>query len=432
MVWCLNPDCESPQNPDGTEKCQNCDAKLIPLLRAHYRIISPLGGGGFGRTFLAEDTHKFNEPCVVKQLAPKLQGRKALRKATELFEQEAKRLQQLGKYPQIPTLHAHFEEEKYLFLVQELIEGQNLSEELDANGLWNESKIIDFLNDLLPILQTVHEHNVIHRDIKPSNLMRRLDDGKLVLIDFGVAKQVEVMGEPGTTIGTRGYAPIEQMDKGEAFPGSDLYSLGATCFFLLTNVSPQELWKRHGYSWVDNWQKHVPQNISFGFANILDKLLKYNHQERYQSALVVLEDLNSLSSLPPLPPLPPLLPQTPSISALLSQALIAGCGSSLLAIVIFSFFKSVWINAILWLLLLVISIFIQNRSNYDKINTFILAIITNCFIATIFQRLRQSDLLQPALNYWLFVFILIIIAGLVAFITLILSRFVYKIVSDRF
>jgi serine/threonine protein kinase len=425
MVWCLNPDCEFPQNPDGTEKCHNCDSNLIALLRGHYRIISFLGGGGFGRTFLAEDTHKFNERCVVKQLAPKLQGSKALRKATELFEQEAKRLQELGKHPQIPTLHAYFPESKYLFLVQELIEGENLSEELDANGLWSESQTLDFLNDFLPILQTVHEQNVIHRDIKPSNLMRRFSDGKLVLIDFGVSKQVEVIGEAGTTIGTRGYAAIEQIDKGEAYPASDLYSLGATCFYLLTNVSPQGLWKRYGYSWVDNWQQHLPQNISLEFANILDKLLKYNHQERYQSALVVLEELN-ISALPPPPS------QAPLILELLNRALIAGCGSSLLALSIFSFLESLWMGASLWLLVFGILIFIQHRPSYDKISILINGIFTNFFIVHIFQEFRQSNLLQPPLNYFLLLFILIIISGLVAFIVSIISRFAYKIVSNYF
>jgi serine/threonine protein kinase len=252
MVWCLNPECLSPENADGIERCLSCDTplalssayrKLVPLLRGHYRIIAPLGGGGFGRTYLAEDVHKFHEQCVVKQLAPQLQGSKALQKATELFAQEAKRLQELGKYPQIPTLFAYFQEGKYLFLVQELIAGEDLSQELQSQGVWDESKIRDFLSDFLPILQTVHEYKVIHRDIKPSNLMRRRSDGKLVLIDFGVSKQIEALaiGEAGTMIGTRGYAPIEQMDRGEAFPASDLYSLGATCFYLLTNISPQAL-----------------------------------------------------------------------------------------------------------------------------------------------------------------------------------------------
>jgi serine/threonine protein kinase len=122
VIWCLNPDCLSPQNQDGIERCLSCDRKLVPLLRGHYRIIAFLGGGGFGRTYLAEDVHKFDEQCVVKQLAPQFQGSKALQKATELFEQEAKRLQELGKYPQIPTLFAYFQEGKYLFLVQEFID----------------------------------------------------------------------------------------------------------------------------------------------------------------------------------------------------------------------------------------------------------------------------------------------------------------------
>jgi serine/threonine protein kinase len=436
MVWCLNPECLSPENADGIERCLSCDTplalssayrKLVPLLRGHYRIIAPLGGGGFGRTYLAEDVHKFHEQCVVKQLAPQLQGSKALQKATELFAQEAKRLQELGKYPQIPTLFAYFQEGKYLFLVQELIAGEDLSQELQSQGVWDESKIRDFLSDFLPILQTVHEYKVIHRDIKPSNLMRRRSDGKLVLIDFGVSKQIEALaiGEAGTMIGTRGYAPIEQMDRGEAFPASDLYSLGATCFYLLTNISPQALWRQYGYGWVENWQSHLPEAVSPEFANILDKLLKQNYQQRYQSALAVLEDLNYL-------PLTEIASANFSFSSfnfleLLQRSVIAGFASSLLAIVIFSFVETVWIGASLWLLVLAGLIFTQKRRLEDKIYLFALAIITNLFAIAIFLRIREAAFFQSGLNQLFLTLLIMIVSGLLAFLIMTISRLIYKL-----
>jgi tetratricopeptide (TPR) repeat protein len=280
--------------------CSNCGTGLV-VLRNRYRPIKSLGGGGFGKTYLAEDTDKLNEHCVIKQFAPQVQGTGALNKATELFDQEARRLQQLGEHPQIPTLLAYFEQDNRLYLVQQFINGQNLLAELQQQGTFNEQKLRELLLDLLDILKTVHQHKVIHRDIKPENIIRR-GDGKLVLIDFGASKQLTatVMTQPGTTIGSFGYAPLEQMQGGEAYPASDLYSVGATCFHLLSGIPPWELWKRQGYGWVANWRQHLQQSVSQNLGRVLDKLLQEQYQQRYQSAEEVLQDLN-----PPLPPPPP-------------------------------------------------------------------------------------------------------------------------------
>ncbi|MFQ4142556.1 serine/threonine-protein kinase [Chlorogloeopsis sp. ULAP02] len=308
MTCCLNPACHNPPNLDGTMFCSNCGTGLV-VLRNRYRPIKSLGGGGFGKTYLAEDIDKLNERCVIKQFAPQVQGTASLNKATELFEQEARRLQQLGEHPQIPTLLAYFEQDNRLYLVQQFINGQNLLAELQQQGTFNEQKLRELLLDLLEILKTVHQHKVIHRDIKPENIIRR-GDRKLVLIDFGASKQLTmtVMTQPGTAIGSFGYAPLEQMQGGKAYPASDLYSVGATCFHLLSGISPWELWKRQGYGWVTSWQKHLQQPVSQDLGRVLNKLLQEEYQQRYQSAEEVLQDLN-----PPPPPPPPVIatPQTP-------------------------------------------------------------------------------------------------------------------------
>jgi serine/threonine protein kinase len=304
MLCCLNPDCQDPLNSDGSKYCQYCDTPLITLLRGHYQVIKLLSDeGGFGRTYLAEDIDKLNEQCVVKQLAPKIQEASALRKAVELFKEEAKRLQELGEHNQIPTLLAYFEQDNYLYLVQQFIDGQNLLKELQRQGTFSESKIRELLLSLLPVLKFIHDRSVIHRDIKPQNIIRRQNDGQLVLIDFGASKQLSatVMMKTGTAIGSHGYTPIEQMQDGKAYPASDLFGLGATCFHLLTGIRPSQLWMEQGFSWVTCWRKYLSNSGNsvitsrLKLGKVLDKLLKTDIQKRYQSADEVLSDLMSLS-----------------------------------------------------------------------------------------------------------------------------------------
>ncbi len=294
MLYCSNSSCSNPFNPDDNKFCIKCGQTLTPLFRNRFRVIRLLGEGGFSRTYEARDADKIDEPCVIKQFVPQVEGTAALEKATELFKQEAKRLYDLGEHPQIPRLIAYFEQDKRLYLVQELIEGQNLLQELQQQGAFSEEKIKQLLTDLLPILKFIHERGVIHRDIKPENIMRRQQDGKLILIDFGVSKKMKatVLGV-GTTVGTPGYAPIEQM-LGQVFPASDLYSLGVTCIRLLTQCLPQidncdELYDALKGSWV--WRERLPQgqSVTPQLGQLLDKLIQNYVKERYQSTDEILK-----------------------------------------------------------------------------------------------------------------------------------------------
>lgn len=291
MHCCLNPSCPNPHNPDGIKFCQSCGNPLV-VLRSHYYPRQLLSNeGGFGRTYLAEDIDKLHEKCVIKQLAPQVQGTSALQKAKELFEQEARQLQQLGEHPQIPTLYAYFEQDGYLYLVQQYIEGQPLHK--CQQGTWKETQVKELLEQLLPVLDFIHQRGVIHRDIKPPNIMRRKSDGKYVLIDFGASKQLKstVVAGQGTQIGTNGYSPFEQMKRGEAYPASDLYSLGVTCFYLLTGNDPFALFLDQGYGWVDSWRKHLLQPMSEQLQQVFDKLLQKESQNRYQNAGNLLRNL---------------------------------------------------------------------------------------------------------------------------------------------
>ncbi|PHX55645.1 serine/threonine protein kinase [Tychonema bourrellyi FEM_GT703] len=316
MICCINPNCEKPENPDGQTYCITCGVKLVPILRSRFRMIGFLGKGGFGRTYLAEDIDKLNQRCVVKQLAPNVQGTWAINKAVELFQQEARQLQQLGQHPQIPSLDAYFEENNYLYLVQQFVDGDNLLKLLQKRGIWQESQIKQLLLELLPVLKFIHEQKIIHRDIKPENIMRRRSDGLLVLIDFGVSKQLSgtVMSKPGTRIGSHGYTPLEQLQEGEAYPASDLFSLGATAFHLLTGVYPLGLWVEHGYSWIANWQQHLKKPIDNKLELILSKLLAKDIVQRYQSAEEVLTDFQRQSTPTPTPTPTPAPISTPTLT----------------------------------------------------------------------------------------------------------------------
>jgi serine/threonine protein kinase len=304
MIYCLNPYCRDRLNPDDSKFCLSCGSLL--LLRNRYHAIKPVGSGGFGRTYLAIDRDCMNMPCIVKQFSPSpdIQSEPvALRKATDMFYQEAVRLLQLGEHPQIPRLLAYFEQEKYLYLVQELIDGKDLKQELASTGAFSEQKIKQLLANLLPVLKFIHDRGVIHRDIKPGNIMRRRKDDQLVLIDFGVSKQATgtLLGKVGTKVGTAGFTPLEQM-RGQAYPASDLYSLGVTCVCLLTRSLPQvdgldEVYDPMEGRW--KWRERLPKGttVSQDLGQILDKLLQDLPKDRYQSADEVQHDLNRGNSL---------------------------------------------------------------------------------------------------------------------------------------
>lgn len=298
MSYCLTPRCLTPQNPDSAQFCQTCGAQL--RLKERYHPLKPLGCGGFGRTFLAVDEDMPRQPyCVIKQLYLDTSETNILVKAKALFEQEAIRLDELGNHAQIPTLLAHFEQNQQFYLIQEFIPGKTLSQELPEQGCYQEEQIWDFLREILPIVQYIHSHRVLHRDIKPDNIIRREDNNQLVLIDFGVAKLLTdtALLQPGTIIGSPEYMAPEQL-KGKAFWASDLYSVGVTCLYLLTHVSPFDLYDSFNECWI--WRDYLPFGtlISDRLVKILDRLIHPRLKERYQSADDVLTALNPTTLSP--------------------------------------------------------------------------------------------------------------------------------------
>ncbi|VEP16821.1 putative ABC-type branched-chain amino acid transport system, periplasmic component [Hyella patelloides LEGE 07179] len=287
------------------------------ILNSRYRILHQIGHGGFGRTYLAEDINRFNEPCVLKEFAPQLQGSFALEKAQELFEREAGILYRL-EHPQIPRFRELFRY-KYqgrgrLLLVQDYIEGQTyhtLVNNRSQQGMkFSEAEISQLLCQILPVLEYIHSIGVIHRDISPDNLILRSYDGLAVLIDFGSIKEVATKAKSqlveevpdtetipliGTVLGKNGYAPPEQMERGIVRAHSDLYALAATAVVLLTGKEPRQLIVPYSYQW--HWQKEI--TLSPKLEWVLSKMLAPNPSDRFDRATEVRQAFQVLSTLPP-------------------------------------------------------------------------------------------------------------------------------------
>jgi serine/threonine protein kinase len=274
---------------------------LGTLLQQRYRVTKVLGQGGFGRTYLAQDTGCFDEMCVLKEFSPNDRGRDALKKSKELFHREAQVLYQIN-HPQIPKFRANFEEQKRLFLVQEYAEGKTvaktLSDRLKNNTTFTEAEAVEFIKNMLPVLSHIHGMGIIHRDISPDNIIFRDRDKLPVLIDFGVVKagvtQLEVSTQihQGTTVGKAGYAPGEQLQTGEAYANSDLYALAVTVVVMMTGRKPESLIDKSTMTW--KWHQWVP-TLTPWFAKILNKMLSRVPNSRYQSANEVAQALRSVS-----------------------------------------------------------------------------------------------------------------------------------------
>jgi len=296
-----------------------CAACTMPLvLDGRYLPLERLGGGAFGTTFLGTDLRSAKQrQCVIKQLQLKsnltLNQIEGVKRA---FRREAEILEVLGdNHRQIPTLYAYFgltapafmggsgrsesrsgATEEFIYLVQEYVRGQDLDKELRQKGKFTEPEVLEMVQQILPVLQFVHEQGAIHRDIKPSNLMRDRN-GRIYLIDFGAVKQVTT-GVPlhsnSLVFGTLGFAPPEQIAGKQVYPSTDLYSLAVTMLCLLTGQSPEALLDLAGDSW--SWQSFV--KISDRLEQTLNKMLKFVPGQRFQSANAVMSALWETAPLP--------------------------------------------------------------------------------------------------------------------------------------
>lgn len=282
------------------------------MLRQRYLIQQVLGQGGFGRTYLAFDQERFNEPCVLKEFIVPYYDRALIEKSEILFHREASTLYQI-QHPQIPRFWAAFEDEQRFFLVQDFVDGQTyrqlLSDRKQKGQTFLEAEVLHFLSHLLPVLACIHSQGIIHRDISPENVIlqtqtaMQLESSSLaeaglpVLIDFGAVKEATShwpLTSASTRVGKVGYAPPEQLQTGRVYPNSDLYALAATALVLLTGREPQTLLDSRTLTW--NWEPYA--SIGDEMAMVLRRMLAVYPGDRYQTATEVLQDLQLFGAVP--------------------------------------------------------------------------------------------------------------------------------------
>ncbi|WP_024546956.1 protein kinase domain-containing protein [Picosynechococcus sp. NKBG15041c] len=295
----INVDKADPEVSIGDDFPEGTDGSTLrrgQLLNRRYRLLNLLGKGSFGITYIAEDRNKPTKPlCVIKQFIPRNLNDQELDRARKLFIDEAKVLEKLGHHSQIPQLFEFFEENDNLFLAQEYINGNTLRDEFkEKNELYKESDLFTLLEDILNPLSYLHENKIIHRDLKPENLIRRAEDEKIVIIDFGAVKdifEISKANQIGTIIGTRGYMPPEQgCTPSYTF---DIYAVG---MIILEAMSRKKI------SDITSPQDLIRQNNSLSdrLKNILLKMIASNPNDRYSNANEVLDEIKN----PPSPPEP--------------------------------------------------------------------------------------------------------------------------------
>ncbi|MEQ9235324.1 protein kinase domain-containing protein [Coleofasciculus sp. E2-BRE-01] len=296
MIYCINSHCKQRQNPDELECCQTCGTPL--LIYDRYRLIQPLR---------RLDSRKYTDIFEVDDQGTR-KVMKVLRenhsKLVELFEREALTLELLN-HPGIPkvesdgyfTVSVNSTTELHC-LVLEKIEGQNLEAWAKQYGAISQALALNWLRQLLEILEYLHQNQFFHRDIKPSNIILK-PDGRLVLIDFGSVREItgtylaKLRGDVELTkIISEGYTAPEQR-QGRCLPQSDFYALGRTLVHLLTNKPPSCLPINHNTGQLI-WQDKAPQ-ISKPLAEFIDDLMADAVVNRPKNVQAIAQGLTRVS-----------------------------------------------------------------------------------------------------------------------------------------
>ncbi|MBX9685462.1 MAG: serine/threonine protein kinase [Candidatus Obscuribacterales bacterium] len=242
-----------------------------------FNFIQPLGGGGMGEVYLAEDTLHDDRQCVVKKILNEKKDLNAQIEMIKICQREAELLRKLNHRGIVKFLDDHYSEEG-LYVVMEYIPGSNLEEVVQKEGSLDSETVVRIGIQCCDVLEYLHSEKppIIYRDLKPSNLMLR-PDGLVVFVDFGIARDFEPKG-PATRVITSGYSPPEQYF-GQPEPRGDLYSLGATMHHLLTGVRPKPL--------TPCKPMHLNPNVLPALDSLITRCTSHEKDERPPSARAV-------------------------------------------------------------------------------------------------------------------------------------------------
>ncbi|WP_420629308.1 PQQ-binding-like beta-propeller repeat protein [Candidatus Leptofilum sp.] len=279
------------------KKAQRSGLQPGDMLQERYRIVGPLGAGGFSSVYQARDMRFPNvtKLCAVKEMVISTPDPQMRALTIKSFEREASMLAMLD-HPAIPDVSDYFTEGDRSYLIIELIRGKDLDEWLEEQtDHLDQETAISWAMQLCDALYHLHSQKpqpIVFRDVKPSNIM--LDHRERIrLIDFGIAKVFE-MGDKGTMIGTEGYSPPEQY-RGQAEPAGDIYALGATLHHLLTRQDPR---LEPPFTFAERPISKVNPGVTPAFEAIINRCLAYDPKERFADAKALKDALEVLAVRP--------------------------------------------------------------------------------------------------------------------------------------
>lgn len=276
---------------EGTTGGHRPTVKQLPantVLNGRYEIVRRIGGGGMGAVYLAKDRNLGDAPRAVKEMVESHLDPAQHEKAIGDFKRESLLLTSL-EHPSIPTIYDYFYDETLcrFYLVMKYISGGDLASRLRAavGGRLDEKTVADWGMQVADVLDYLHSRpkQIIYRDLKPANLMIDGNTGRVMLIDFGIARWVTQQEKGVTAVGTMGYAPPE-LFSGRVQPASDVYSLGATMFHLLTGSDPQD-----NPLLIFDFSKNprprqIAPSISTEMEQILMRTVEYRPEDRFRTA----------------------------------------------------------------------------------------------------------------------------------------------------
>lgn len=275
----------------GTTGGHQPTVKQLPantVLNGRYEIVRRIGGGGMGAVYLAKDRNLGDAPRAVKEMVESHLDPTQHEKAIGDFKRESLLLTSL-EHPCIPTIYDYFYDDirGRFYLVMKYISGGDLASRMRSaiGGRLDEKTVTDWGMQVADVLDYLHSRPkpIIYRDLKPANLMIDGNTGRVMLIDFGIARWVSQQEKGVTAVGTMGYAPPE-LFSGRVQPGSDIYSLGATMFHLLTGADPQD-----NPLLIFDFSKNprprqISPSVSTEMEQILMRCVEYKPEDRYRSA----------------------------------------------------------------------------------------------------------------------------------------------------